>query len=51
MAANISRLEPIVDRLCEAQRVDTVEHGGHPSFWVRGKNFVLAADTSTGGRP
>ena len=34
-------LERIVSRLPEAERVDIVEWGDHPSFRVRGKNFVF----------
>lgn len=39
---NMSRLERIVAALPEAQRVDIEEWGGHPTFRVRGKNFVFA---------
>lgn len=38
----MTRLEQIVDRLPEAARVDVEEWGGHPTFRVRGKNFVFA---------
>ena len=34
-------LERIVSRLPEAERVDIVEWGDHPTFRVRGKNFVF----------
>jgi predicted DNA-binding protein (MmcQ/YjbR family) len=39
----MQRLERIVDRLPEAQRVDIEAWGGEPTFRVRGKNFVFAA--------
>lgn len=38
----MSRLERIVARLPEATRVDVEEWGGHPTFRVRGKNFVFS---------
>ena len=38
---NIERIEAIVATLPEAERVDIAEWGGHPSFRVRGKNFVF----------
>ena len=39
-------LERIVSRLPEAERVDIAEWGDHPTFRVRGKNFVFCdADT------
>jgi predicted DNA-binding protein (MmcQ/YjbR family) len=38
---NMERLERIVADLPEAERVDIEEWGGHPSFRVRGKNFVF----------
>ncbi|GAB2665035.1 hypothetical protein GCM10027068_51310 [Prescottella soli] len=47
MVANMSRLERIVDELPEAQRVDIEEWGGHPSFRVRGKNFVFSDADAT----
>ena len=34
-------LERIVSRLPEAERFDIVEWGDHPTFRVRGKNFVF----------
>ena len=34
-------LERIVSRLPEAERVDIVAWGDHPTFRVRGKNFVF----------
>ena len=39
---NMERLERIVARLPEAERVDIEEWGGHPTFRVNGKNFVFA---------
>ncbi|MGF7122248.1 MmcQ/YjbR family DNA-binding protein [Rhodococcus sp. TAF43] len=47
MVANMSRLQRIVDELPEAQRVDIEEWGGHPSFRVRGKNFVFSDADAT----
>jgi len=40
--ANMERLERIVARLPEATRVDIAEWGDHPTFRVRGKNFVFS---------
>ncbi|QCQ89835.1 MmcQ/YjbR family DNA-binding protein [Rhodococcus sp. SGAir0479] len=48
MVANMSRLQQIVDELPETQRVDIEEWGGHPTFRVRGKNFVFADPEATG---
>ncbi|PTR28806.1 YjbR protein [Rhodococcus sp. OK519] len=42
MVANMSRLQQIVGELPEAHRVDIEEWGGHPTFRVRGKNFVFS---------
>jgi predicted DNA-binding protein (MmcQ/YjbR family) len=39
---NMARLEAIVARLPEAERVDVAEWGDHPTFRVRGKNFVFS---------
>jgi predicted DNA-binding protein (MmcQ/YjbR family) len=39
----MSRLEALVATLPEAERVDVAEWGDHPTFRVRGKNFVFAA--------
>lgn len=39
--SNMRRLEAIVSMLPEAVRVDVVEWGDHPTFRVRGKNFVF----------
>ncbi len=38
----MERLEEIVGRLPEAERVDIAEWGDHPTFRVRGKNFVFS---------
>jgi predicted DNA-binding protein (MmcQ/YjbR family) len=38
---NMARLERIVARLPGAERVDVAEWGDHPTFRVRGKNFVF----------
>jgi predicted DNA-binding protein (MmcQ/YjbR family) len=38
---NMHRLERITTELPEAERVDITEWGDHPSFRVRGKNFVF----------
>jgi predicted DNA-binding protein (MmcQ/YjbR family) len=39
--SNMARLERIVARLPEAERIDVAEWGDHPTFRVRGKNFVF----------
>ena len=39
---NMPRLERIVARLPEAERVDIAERGDHPTFRVHGKNFVFS---------
>ncbi|HVF13361.1 MAG TPA: MmcQ/YjbR family DNA-binding protein [Acidimicrobiales bacterium] len=39
---NMARLEAIVARLPEAERVDIAEWGDHPTFRVRGRNFVFS---------
>ncbi|MCH6162345.1 MmcQ/YjbR family DNA-binding protein [Streptomyces marispadix] len=39
---NMDRLEAIVAALPEAERVDIEQWGDHPTFRVRGKNFVFA---------
>jgi predicted DNA-binding protein (MmcQ/YjbR family) len=44
---NMQRLEAIVARLPEAERVDIAEWGDHPTFRVRGKNFVFSDQTAT----
>ncbi len=38
---NMERLERIVGSLPEAERVDIAEWGDHPTFRVRGKNFIF----------
>ncbi|MBJ8340443.1 MmcQ/YjbR family DNA-binding protein [Antrihabitans sp. YC3-6] len=38
----MERLEAIAAELPEAVRVDIEEWGGHPTFRVRGKNFVFS---------
>jgi predicted DNA-binding protein (MmcQ/YjbR family) len=40
--SNMERLEKLVSRLPEAERVDVAEWGDHPTFRVRGKNFVFS---------
>jgi len=44
---NMERLEGIVARLPEAERVDIAEWGDHPTFRVRGKNFVFSDQNAT----
>jgi predicted DNA-binding protein (MmcQ/YjbR family) len=39
---NMERLERIIARLPEAERVDIEEWGDHPTFRVNGKNFVFS---------
>lgn len=41
---NMQRLERIVAALPEAERVDVEAWGDHPTFRVRGKNFVFSDD-------
>jgi predicted DNA-binding protein (MmcQ/YjbR family) len=38
---NMARLEAVVAQLPETERVDIAEWGDHPTFRVRGKNFVF----------
>ena len=40
----MTRLEELVAGLPEAERVDVAEWGDHPTFRVRGKNFVFSDD-------
>jgi predicted DNA-binding protein (MmcQ/YjbR family) len=40
--SNMARLEQITARLPEAERVDIEQWGDHPTFRVRGKNFVFS---------
>ena len=42
----MARLERIVARLPEAQRVDIEAWGGEPTFRVRGKNFVFTDEAA-----
>ncbi len=42
MPNRMQRLEEIVAELPEAERVDIAEWGDHPTFRVRGKNFVFS---------
>lgn len=44
----MARLERIVARLPEAQRVDIEAWGGEPTFRVRGKNFVFTDEVARG---
>ncbi len=44
---NMERLEAIVAELPEAERVDIAEWGDHPTFRVRGKNFVFSDQAAT----
>ena len=44
----MERLEQIVGRLAEAERVDIAEWGGEPTFRVRGKNFVFTNQEASG---
>ena len=37
----MQRIEKIVAELPEAERVDVAEWGDHPTFRVRGKNFIF----------
>jgi predicted DNA-binding protein (MmcQ/YjbR family) len=41
---NMARLEAIVARLPEAERVDVEAWDGHPTFRVNNKNFVFASN-------
>lgn len=45
---NMARLEQIVGRLPEAQRVDIEAWDGEPTFRVRGKNFVFTDRAARG---
>ena len=44
----MDRLEAIVARLPDAQRVDIEAWGGEPTFRVNGKNFVFASPDASG---
>jgi predicted DNA-binding protein (MmcQ/YjbR family) len=43
---NLQRLERLITALPEAERVDVAEWGDHPTFRVRGKNFVFSDHTA-----
>lgn len=43
----MARLEQIVARLPEAERVDVEAWGGEPTFRVRGKNFVFTDQSAS----
>lgn len=45
---NMTRLEQIVGRLPEAERVDIEAWDGEPTFRVRGKNFVFTDRAASG---
>jgi predicted DNA-binding protein (MmcQ/YjbR family) len=45
---NLERLERIALALPEAERVDVEAWGDHPTFRVRGKNFVFADGAGSG---
>jgi predicted DNA-binding protein (MmcQ/YjbR family) len=45
---NMTRLETLVATLPEAERVDVQEWGDHPTFRVRGKNFVFSDQEARG---
>ena len=42
----MQRIEKIVAELPEAERVDVAEWGDHPTFRVRGKNFIFCDGTA-----
>jgi predicted DNA-binding protein (MmcQ/YjbR family) len=44
----MERLEAIVDRLPEAERVDIEAWGGEPTFRVKGKNFIFCDHEARG---
>ena len=44
---NMKRLEKIVGRLPEVERVDIEAWGDEPTFRVRGKNFVFTDQTAS----
>ena len=45
--SNMARLEAIVAQLPQGERVDVEEWADHPTFRVRGKNFVFSNETAT----
>ena len=46
--SNMGRLERIIGRLPEAERVDIEAWDGEPTFRVRGKNFVFTDHEASG---
>jgi predicted DNA-binding protein (MmcQ/YjbR family) len=44
---NMDRLEAMVAKLPESERVDIIEWGDHPTFRVRNKNFVFSDPEAT----
>jgi predicted DNA-binding protein (MmcQ/YjbR family) len=48
MVDNMKRLEKIVARLPEVERVDIEAWGDEPTFRVRGKNFIFTDQTASG---
>jgi predicted DNA-binding protein (MmcQ/YjbR family) len=46
--SNMKKLEAIVAKLPEAQRVDIEAWGGEPTFRVNGKNFIFTDAKATG---
>lgn len=44
---NMERLESVALALPEAERVEVEAWDGHPTFRVRGKNFVFSNDDAT----
>jgi predicted DNA-binding protein (MmcQ/YjbR family) len=42
VAANMRRIEQIISRLPQTERVDVAAWGGEPTFRVAGKTFVFA---------
>ena len=47
MPSNLVRLEQIVAELPETERVDIEAWGDHPSYRVRGRNFLFANSSGT----
>ena len=45
--SNMERLEALIARFPEAERVDVEAWGDHPTFRVRNKNFVFSDDAAT----
>lgn len=46
-ASNMARLEAIASELPEAKRVNVEAWDDHPTFRVRGKNFIFSNPTAT----